>query len=156
MQEFLRNGRRHNASSTRSGNQTHDSRPTFPRNLHQDYFPKPPDDDVKNPPNLARDSVRTSELISPITLSNGYDGELGERDGSSNCRRHFLRTLDAQAEMPISIADRDERLEARALSGASLLLNGHDLENFVFESAAEKEIDDLGFLNRQSNKRLIT
>jgi hypothetical protein len=38
-------------------------------------------------------------------------------------------------------------LEARALSGARLLLHGHDLHDLVLERGAQEELDDLVLLD---------
>ena len=48
--------------------------------------------------------------------------------------------------MAVVVPDGDEGLEAGALTGAGLLLHGHDLEHVVLEGGPEEEVDDLELL----------
>ena len=48
--------------------------------------------------------------------------------------------------MSVVVSDGDEGLEARALTGAGLLLHRHDLEHVVLEGGAQEEVDDLELL----------
>lgn len=48
----------------------------------------------------------------------------------------------------VEVSHNDEGLEASPLTGASLLLDGHDLEDLVLESA-EEVVDDLVLLDRE-------
>ena len=56
--------------------------------------------------------------------------------------------------MAVVIPDGDEGLEAGALTGAGLLLHGHDLEHVVLEGGPEEEVDDLELL-KGINKRAV-
>ena len=80
---------------------------------------------------LAGNGVGLSELGSPVTSSNGDDGELGEDDGTSNGGSDLLGALDSQSDVSVEISNRDESLESSSLSGASLLLDGHDLHDLI-------------------------
>ena len=48
--------------------------------------------------------------------------------------------------MAVVVADGDEGLEAGALTGAGLLLHGHDLQHVVLEGGPQEEVDDLELL----------
>ena len=87
-----------------------------------------------------------SELSTPVTSSNGNDRELGEDDGSSDGGSDFLCALDTETEMAVKVSDSDERLESSTLTSSSLLLDGHDLHNFVLE-LGKQEVDDLVLLD---------
>ena len=87
-----------------------------------------------------------SELGTPVSSSNGDDRELGENDGSSNSGSDFLCALDSESEMAVKVSNGDESLEAGTLTGTGLLLDGHDLHNFVLE-LGKQEVDDLVLLD---------
>jgi hypothetical protein len=92
--------------------------------------------------NLGGHGVRFTELGAPVATSNGDDRELGEDDGASDGGSDFLGALDAQTEMTVKVTDSDKGLEAGALTGSGLLLNGHDLHHLVLELGQE-QVDDL-------------
>ncbi len=92
--------------------------------------------------------VGLTEIGAPVAPADGDDRELGEDDGTTDGGRDLLRALDPEADVPVRVADRDERLEARALAGARLLLHGHDLHDLVLELGQE-EVDDLELLDGQ-------
>lgn len=90
--------------------------------------------------------VRLTERSTPVTPPDGDDGELGKDDRSPDSGRDFLRALDTETDMALEVADRDERLEARALAGTSLFLDGHDLHDLVLEFG-EEVVHDLVLLD---------
>jgi len=92
--------------------------------------------------------VRESDLVSPITSSNGNNTDLGKDNSSSNCGGNFLCALNSESNMSVVISNNNESLESSTLSSTSLLLNGHDLHNFVLDLSSKEEIDDLVFLDR--------
>ena len=83
-----------------------------------------------------------SELCAPVPAADGDDAELCEDNGAADGGGHLLCALDAQAEVPVKVANGDKRLEARALTGARLLLHRHDLHDLVLE-LGEEQVDDL-------------
>ena len=87
-----------------------------------------------------------TELGTPVTSSDGDDGELCEDDGTTDGGCDFLRALDTQTDMTIGISNSNEGLESRTLTGTGLLLNGHDLHDLVLEFWEEK-VDDLILLD---------
>jgi hypothetical protein len=77
---------------------------------------------------LAGQGVRSTEVGTPVASSDGDDAELGDDDGGADGRGDFLGGLDAEADVALRVADDDDGLEAGALTGAGLLLDGLDLE----------------------------
>jgi len=49
--------------------------------------------------------------------------------------------------MSVAISNSDEGLETSALTGASLLLHGHDLEDLVLEGSLQEEVNNLRLLD---------
>lgn len=80
---------------------------------------------------LARNRVRLSELVAPVTATDGDDRELGEDDGAADRGRDFLGALDTETDVALKVTDGDERLEAGTLTGTGLLLDGVDLHDLV-------------------------
>jgi hypothetical protein len=86
------------------------------------------------------------ELGTPITSSDRDNGKFGGDDSTSDGSGDFLCAFDAQTDVTIGITDCDECLESSSLTGTGLLLDRHNLHNFIFEFWKE-EINDLVFLN---------
>jgi len=91
--------------------------------------------------------VGGSDLVTPVSSSDRDDGELGEDDGSSDGGGDFLSAFDSESNVSIAISDDDESLESGSLTGSGLLLNGHDLHDFILDLAAEEPVDDLVLLD---------
>jgi hypothetical protein len=53
----------------------------------------------------------------------------------------------------VLVTDGDECLEPGPLTGAGLLLDGHDLQNLVLESGAQEEVDDLELLRKAASSK---
>ena len=98
--------------------------------------------------NLAGHGVGTTDLVTPEASPDGNDGELGQDDGAADGGCHFLGALDAETDVSVGITDGHEGLEASALTGAGLLLDGHDLQHLILESGAQIKVDDLELLNK--------
>jgi len=133
VEQLLGNTSGDDSGTTRGGDQTYDGAATFAGNL-------------------ARNSMGFTDLVTPITSSHGHDRELGEDDRSANGGGDLLGALNAQADVSVAVSDSDESLEPRALTGASLLLDGHDLQHLILQARAEEEIDDLTFLDGKGEK----
>lgn len=71
--------------------------------------------------------MRLTEVGAPVAAADGDDGELGDDDGSADGSRDFLGGLDAEADVALGVANDDDGLESRALTGTGLLLDGLDL-----------------------------
>ncbi len=61
-----------------------------------------------------------------------------------------LSYLDAKTNVTVVVTDGDESLEPGPLTGAGLLLDGHDLQNLVLEGGAQEEVDDLKLLRKDA------
>ena len=98
--------------------------------------------------NLRGHGVGFTESSTPVASSDGNDGELGKDDGTTDSGGDFLCALDTETDMALRVTNGNESLEACALTGARLLLNGHDLHDLILK-LGEEGIDDLVFLDGQ-------
>jgi len=96
--------------------------------------------------------VGKSELVTPISSSYWNDSELGKNDGSSDSSGDFLGALDSESNVSISVSNYNESLESGSLSGSGLLLDGHDLENFILEFSSQKVINNLVLFDGESKE----
>ena len=101
---------------------------------------------------LAGDGVGEAGLTAPVSAADGGDVELGGGDGTADGGGDLGGALDAEADVAVGIADGDEGLEAGALTGRGLLLDGHDLHDLVLEAVLEEEVDDLGLLDGEGEE----
>mmetsp|Transcript_4919 Transcript_4919/g.8521 ORF Transcript_4919/g.8521 Transcript_4919/m.8521 type:complete len:296 (-) Transcript_4919:62-949(-) len=90
-----------------------------------------------------------TDLVTPVSATHGHDGDLRHDDGPADSGGHLLGALHSEADVAVGVTNNDEGLEAGALSGASLLLHGHDLHHLILEGRAEEELDNLVLLNGQ-------
>jgi len=100
--------------------------------------------------NLGGDGMDSTNLVTPISSSDGDEGELGSDKGSLNGNLDFLSDLDSETDVTVVITDGNEGLEAGTLSGLGLLLDGDDLHDLILESSlGTVGVLDLGneFLN---------
>lgn len=79
--------------------------------------------------------MRLSQIGAPVPTSNRDHGQLGDDDRGADRRGHLLGGLDAQPDVALGVADDDDGLEAGALAGARLLLDGLDLLGWGVGSA---------------------
>lgn len=100
---------------------------------------------------LGGNGVGVTKSSTPVTTTDGDDGELGEDDGGTDGGGHFLGALDTETNMAIGVTNDDESLEASALTGTGLLLNGHDLHDLVLKGG-EEVVDDLVLLDGEREK----
>ena len=98
---------------------------------------------------LARHGVGLSDLVTPETTPHGHDGQFGQDDGTADGGGHLLGALDSKSHVAVVVTDGNEGLEAGALTGAGLLLHGHDLENLVLEDGSDEEVNDLVLLKKE-------
>jgi hypothetical protein len=113
MQEFLSNWGRDKSGTTRGRNETNR-------------------DGSALSCDLAGDSVRKARRTSPVSTTNGGDGELGCSDSPTNSSRNFSGALNSKTNVPGTVTESDESLEAGSLTGRGLLLNRHDLHDLIF------------------------
>lgn len=132
LEHALRGGGGDDAGTAGSGDETAHDRSSLARDLHGD-------------------GVGLTESAAPVAAADGDDGELGEDDGGADGSGDLLGALDTETEVAVKVTDGDEGLEAGALTGASLLLDGHDLHDLVGE-LGEEEIDDLVLLDGEGEE----
>ena len=68
-----------------------------------------------------------TEICTPVTATDGDDAEFCDDDGGADGGGDFLAGFDAETDVPFAVTDYDDGLEAGALTGAGLLLDGFDL-----------------------------
>ena len=85
-------------------------------------------------------------LVPPVTSPHKDHKQLSQNDSTTNGGGEFLAALDAKSNVAVTVTNNNEGLETGMLSGTSLLLNGHDFHDLIFEAGAELA-DDLVLLN---------
>ena len=96
--------------------------------------------------------MHLSDPITPVAAAHGDAPHLGQDDGAPNGSGNLLGALDAQAAVSVVVSHNDKGLEAGALSGAGLLLHGHDLHHLVLEGRTQEVVDDLVLLDGESKQ----
>jgi len=99
--------------------------------------------------NLARNGMGLANLVTPVSTTNRDNRELGKNDSTTNSSSNFLAALNAKTDMTVIVTDDNEGFEPGTLSGAGLLLHGHDLHDLVLECASEEKLHNLVFFDRE-------
>jgi hypothetical protein len=95
----------------------------------------------------------STENGAPVTTADGDDVELGALDGTADGGGDFLGALGTKTDTAIAVTDGDVSLEAGALTGGGLLLDGHDLHDLVLEDLLTEEVvDDLVLLDGEGEE----
>lgn len=76
---------------------------------------------------LAGQGVRSTEVGTPVTSSDGDDAQLGNDDGGTDSGSDFLGGLDSETDVTLGVTNDDDGLESGSLTGTGLLLDGLDL-----------------------------
>lgn len=76
---------------------------------------------------LDGDGVGETQVGAPETATDGDDAQLGDDDGGTDGSGNLLGGLDAQTDVALGVTNDDDGLEAGALTGTGLLLDGLDL-----------------------------
>lgn len=71
--------------------------------------------------------MRETKVVAPVAATDGDDGELGNDDGGADGGGNLLGGLDAETDVALGVTNDDNGLEAGALTGTGLLLDGLDL-----------------------------
>lgn len=79
---------------------------------------------------LDGNGVRLTKVGTPVTATDGDNVELGDDDGGTDGGSDFLGGLDTETDVAVGVTDEDDGLEAGALTGTGLLLDGLDLLRF--------------------------
>lgn len=82
---------------------------------------------------LAGNGMDLSNLVTPVTTTDGDKVELGNDESALNGNLDFLGDLDTETDVTILITDNDNSLEAGSLTSLSLLLDGNDLHDLIVE-----------------------
>jgi len=96
--------------------------------------------------------VDCSDFVTPISSSNWDDVQLGLDDSSSDGSGNFLSALDSQSNVSVVVSNNNEGLESGSLTGLGLFLDWHDLHDFIGDFSSQKVINDLIFLDGESEQ----
>jgi hypothetical protein len=77
---------------------------------------------------LSGKRMRISKRGSPVSTTNGEDGELGDDDGGTDGSSDFLGGLDTETDMTLRVTDDNDGFKTGTLTGACLLLDRLDLD----------------------------
>lgn len=129
LEHLLGDGGRNESSTTGSGNHADRHGAALTGDLH-------------------RNSVRFTDLVTPVSTANGNHVELGSDEGSLHGERSFLTNASTNADVAITIADDDVSLEAGALTGRSCLLHGKKAHRLLLQlSFGHEAVDNLKLLD---------
>jgi len=91
--------------------------------------------------------VGCTDFVSPITSSNRNNADFAKDNCATNGSGNFFGTFNAQADVTVHVSNDHKRLETCSLAGTGLLLDRHDLHDFIFQLGAQKPIDNLVFFD---------
>jgi hypothetical protein len=101
---------------------------------------------------LAWDGVGSTRVQAPVSSADWDKVHLGVDDSTTDGSGNFLGGLNTQANVAVTITDSDAAFKSGALTGRGLLLHRHDLHDFVSQSRAKQEINNLVFLDGKREK----
>ena len=96
---------------------------------------------------LAGHGVGVTDLVTPVTFSDGGDVELGVSDGTLDSSLDFLVAFLSESDMSGTVTDQDNSFEAGSLTGSGHLLHGLELHNFLLKLILKEIVDNLAFFN---------
>mmetsp|Transcript_15020 Transcript_15020/g.45364 ORF Transcript_15020/g.45364 Transcript_15020/m.45364 type:complete len:295 (-) Transcript_15020:22-906(-) len=128
LQHLLGHTRRHNAGTTGRRDEAHR-------------------DTAALASGLRGHCVGLADLVTPVTPPHRHHRGLRQSDGAPDGHGNLLGALHAKTHVAVRVTHYDERLEAGTLSGAGLLLHGHDLHDLVLQSGAQEELHNLVLLD---------
>ena len=100
---------------------------------------------------LTWDGMDVTDLVTQIAATDGDEAELGVNESALDGDLDFLGDLDAKTDVASHVTDGNDGLEAGALTGLGLLLDGDDLHHIVLElvlGTLDELVNDLGLLDR--------
>jgi hypothetical protein len=98
---------------------------------------------------LGGDGVRLTKRRTPVSSSDGDDGELGNDDGGSDGGGNLLGGLDTETDVTVGVTNDNDSLESGSLTGSGLLLDGLDLHDLILENGQEL-VNNLVLLDGES------
>jgi hypothetical protein len=101
---------------------------------------------------LAGHGVGGTGVQAPVTTADGDQVHLGVDDATADSAGNLLGGLQAKTDVAVAIAHSDVALEASALAGSGLLLDGHDLHDLILQGSAEQEVHNLVLLDGQGEQ----
>jgi len=93
--------------------------------------------------------VWLAESGTPVSTADRDNRELSQDNGTTDGSGNLLRALYTKTDVAGGVTNNDESLEASALTGTGLLLDGADLHDFILEAILKEVIDDLVLLDGQ-------
>ena len=76
-------------------------------------------------------------MSTPVTSTDGDDRQLGKDDGTTDGSCDFLCALDTKTNVAVKVTNSNECFETGTLTGTGLLLDGHDLHDFILKLGEE-------------------
>ena len=101
---------------------------------------------------LAGNGVGSTNLVTPVSTTNGENVELSGSDGTTDSDSNFLSALNTETNVSVVITNDDGSLETGTLTSTGLLLDRRDLENLLLESTTDEVLDDFNFLDGKREK----
>ena len=101
---------------------------------------------------LHGDGMGGTEVVTPVSTTDGDDGQLGEDDGSTDGSGNLLGALDTKTAVTVGVTNNDEGLEASTLTGTGLLLDRHDLHDLILKRFTQELINDLELFDGEGEK----
>jgi len=127
LQDLLGDRSSDDTSTTRSRHKAHTDRAALAGELHGD-------------------GVRETDVVTPVSTTDGDDSKLGDLDSSADSGGNFLGALVADTDVTVAVTDDNVGLEAGTLTGRSLLLNRGKTHDLILKIRKEV-INDLVFLD---------
>lgn len=102
---------------------------------------------------LDGDGMDVSDLVTPVTSSDGDEVELGINESSLNSKLDFLGELDSETDVSLKVTNGNDGFKSGSLSGLGLLLDGDDLHDLIGKllvADLEELVNDGAFLDGKS------
>jgi len=100
--------------------------------------------------NLGGDGMGVTDLVSPISSSDGVEVQLGVSDGPLDGSLNFLGTLPSESDVTIRVTDDHVGLEPGSLTSLSLLLDWLNLHNLLLQGLLKEVVNDIVLLDGDS------
>ena len=85
----------------------------------------------------------STDLVTPISFTDGDQVELGHNDGSLDGSLDFLVTFPSKTDVVARITDNGEGFEAGSLTGLGLLLDRFNFHDFFLDGFTQEFINNL-------------
>lgn len=82
---------------------------------------------------LDGNGMHVTDLVTPITSSDGDEGKFSGNKGTLNSNLNFLGNFNTKTNVTVMISDGNNSLEASSLTSLGLLLNGNNFHNLIGE-----------------------